>query len=608
MKNFFTSMLGAFVALIVFTGGCVVLFMAFLAAMATLGGGEKNSAALERGSYLVFNLSSNISDAPAAVDLSLFGGKGDTLQLRTVTRALHAAAKDNRIAGVFITGDLTPMSFGSGYAALKEVRAALNAFKASGKPITAYLTYTTAKSYYLASAASDIAMDPYGMIIMPGLASEPMFFAGAFEKYGINVQVTRVGKYKSAVEPFTRRDMSPENREELQKLLGDIWGQILADIAPSRQVTPEDIQKTVDTEGLIRARVAKDTKLIDRIAYRDEVYDALKSKTGRAGSKEPFKQITLSDYAKLARDVAEAPKKGNEPAKSSGKGGRIAVVYAEGEIVDGEGENDDVGGTKFSRELRKLRQDENVKAVVLRVNSPGGSASASEVIGREIRLLKKVKPVIISMGTYAASGGYWISAYGDRIFAEPTTITGSIGVFGIQFDVQKLANNVGLTFDSVKTGKFADAITITRPKTAEEIAVLQRLVDWIYDEFIAKVAEGRKLDPKKVEEIAQGRVWSGAEAKEIGLVDEIGGLDAAIAYAARKAGIAGNYRLLEFPRQKELVEAIQEFIERTAPRYAHSTRLTDKITDRIREELKTLRAFNDPNGVYARLPLSFNVR
>lgn len=601
MKNFFTSLLGALAALIIFSVGVVVLCMGFVAAMAAIGTAEKSTASLERGSYLVFNLSANISDAPAAVDLSPLGGRPDSVQLRTVTRTLRAAAKDSRIAGLFITGDLTPASFGSGYAALKEVRTALDDFKASGKPITAYLNYATTKSYYLASAATDIAVDPYGMIIMPGLSSEPMFFAGAFEKFGVNVQVTRVGKYKSAVEPFIRRDMSPENREEIQKLLSDIWGNLLADIGQSRKVAPEDIQKTVDTEGLIRARVAKDSGLVDRIAYRDEIYDDLKAKTGRTGSKEPFKQISLLDYAKIARDPADG-------SKGFGLGNRIAVVYAEGEIVDGEGDDGQVGATKFSRELRKLRQDENVKAIVLRVNSPGGSASASEVIGREIRLTKKVKPLVVSMGTYAASGGYWISAYGDRIFAERTTVTGSIGVFGIQFDVQKLANNVGLTFDSVKTGKFADAITITRPKTPEEIAVLQGLVDWIYGEFIAKVSEARKLEPKRVEEIAQGRVWSGAEAKEIGLVDEIGDLDAAIAFAAKKAGVVGNYRLLEFPRQKELVEVIQEFIERTTPRYAHSSRLTDQIAVRLREEMKTLQSFNDPAGVYARLPLSFNLR
>jgi protease-4 len=608
MKNFFTSMLGALAALVIFAGGCFVLFFGFLMAIAAMSGGEKTAPSFERGSYLVFDLSTNITDAPPPIDLGAFRGRDNSLQLRTVTRALRAAAKDNRIAGVFITGGLTPMGFGSGFAALKEVRSAILEVKAAGKPVKAYLTYASTKDYYLASAASDFALDPYGVIEMPGLASEPMFFAGTFEKYGIGVQITRVGKYKSAVEPYTRKDMSPENRAQLQKLLDDIWGGMLTDVAPTRGLTPAAMQAIVDREGLIRPEAAKAGKFIDRIAYRDEVYDDLKAKTGRAGSKEPFKQIELSDYAKLSKDIADAPHGKSDGLVVASGPNRIAIVYAEGEIVDGDGDTGEIGATKFSRELRKLRQDENVKAVVLRVNSPGGSASAAETIQRELRLIKKVKPVVVSMGAYAASGGYWIAAYGDRIFAEPTTVTGSIGVFGVQFDVKKLANDFGLTFDVVKTGKFADAITITRPKTTEEIAVLQRLVDWIYGEFVAKVAEARKLEPQKVEEIAQGRVWSGTDAKAIGLVDEIGGLDAAIAFAAQKAGIAGNYRLVEFPRQKELVEAIQEFIEKTMPRYARSTKLTDKITERVREELKTLRSFNDPNGVYARLPLSFNVR
>ncbi len=607
MKNFFTSMLGALVALVIFSGGCVLLFFGFFAAMVALSSTEK-SPSLDHGSYLVFDLSTNISDAPPLVDLGSFGGKHETLQLRTVTRSLRAAAKDARIAGVFITGDLAPAAFGSGYAALKEVREALNEFKASGKPISAYLTYATTKSYYLASTASELAIDPYGVILMPGLASEPMFFASAFEKYGVNVQVTRVGKYKSAVEPFTRQQMSVESREELQKLLNDIWSSLLADIGPSRNLTPEKIQATVDTEGMIRADVAKESGLVDRVAYRDEIYDVLKAKTGRAGSKEPFKQVTIAEYAKMTKDVAEQRKKGGAAPKVTGRGGRIAVVYAEGEIVDGEGEPDEVGGTRFSRELRKLRHDENIKAVVLRVNSPGGSASASEVIQREIRLLKKVKPVVVSMGTYAASGGYWISAYGNRIFAEATTVTGSIGVFGIQFDIKKLANQIGITFDSVKTGKFADAVTIARPKTPEEIAVLQRMVDWIYSEFVGKVAEAREIPLNRVEQIAQGRVWSGADAKEIGLVDEIGGLDAAIAYAAEKAGLSGNYRLVEYPRQKELIEAVQEFLEQVAPRFARSTGLGDKIVGRIEGELKSMRALNDPNGIYTRLPLTVTVR
>ncbi|MSU65232.1 MAG: signal peptide peptidase SppA [Opitutus sp.] len=608
MKNFFTSMLGALVALSIFSGGCLLLFFGFLAAFAALGGSEKASPAFEHGSYLVFDLSANIVDAPPPVDLSAFGGRQNSVQLRRITHAIRAAALDDRIVGIYVTGDLTPAAFGSGYAVLKEVRGALLDFKAAGKPITAYLTYATTKSYYLASAASDLAIDPYGVILMPGLASEPVFFAGAFEKYGVNVQVTRVGKYKSAVEPFTRREMSAENREEVQTLLSDLWSEILSDLAPSRGITPRQIQTLVDAEGLIRPQSALAGQLVDRVAYRDEVFDGLKARTGRAGSKEPFKQVALADYAKVAKEMPDAPKKKDgAPGKSRGRG-RIAVVYAEGEIVDGEGDVGEVGGSNFSRELRKLRQDESIKAVVLRVNSPGGSASASEVIQREMRLLKKVKPVVVSMGTYAASGGYWISTYGDRIFAEPATITGSIGVFGVQFDVQQLANNLGVTFDSVKTGKFAEAVTISRPKTAEELAVFQRMVDWIYGEFVGKVAESRKLTRAAVEEIAQGRVWSGLEAQKRGLVDELGGLDAAIAFAAKQAGLGSNYRLVEFPREKELLEAIQDFIEKNAPRAVRSTGISAEITARVESELRVLRSFKDPLGIYARLPINLLVR
>ena len=609
MKNFFTSMLGALVALLIFAGGAFVLVIGFVGAIAAMGGGEKAAPELERGAYVVFDLSTNITDAPPPIDFGSLGvAQDEHLQLRTVTRALRAAAKDERIAGVFITGGLRPASYGSGYAALSEVRAGIAAVKAAGKPVMAYLTTATTKDYYLASAASEVAIDPYGVIMMSGLASEPMFYAGAFEKYGVGVQVTRVGKYKSAVEPFTRTSMSPENRDQIQKLLNDIWDGILADIAPSRGSTAAQLQAIVDREGFIRPEQAKDGQLVDRIAYRDEVYDELKAKTGRAGSKQPFKQIGLADYARLSKDIADVPAKALEAAVSGAGKGRVAVVYAEGEIVDGEGDADEVGGTRFSRELRKLRLDDGVKAVVLRVNSPGGSASASETIQREIRLMKKVKPVVVSMGSYAASGGYWIAAYGDRIFAEPTTITGSIGVFGVQFDVKKLSGDFGLTFDTVKTGKFADLISITRPKSDEELAVFQRMVDWIYGEFIGKVAEARKIKREVVEEIAQGRVWSGVEAKNLELVDELGGLDAAIAYAVAQAKLGPNYRIVEYPHPKELFEVVHELIEKIAPHNVRTPGLAVKLAERIEREVSVLRTFNDPQGVYARLPLNLSLR
>lgn len=600
MKNFFSSLLGSLVALILFTGTGVLLLVGFLVALAAMG---EKKVMIEDGSYLVLDLAANITDAPPLVDFgAIFGEKTDTLQLRTVTRILRAAAADQRIKGLLLIGSLQPQGFGSGYAALKEVRDAIEEFKASKKPVKAYLTFATTKDYYLASAADDVALDPYGAILMPGLASEPVFLAGAFEKYGVGVQVTRVGKYKSAVEPFIRKDLSPENREQLQKLLDDVWGGLIAEIADSRGLKSLDVQTVADREGMIRAEAALQAKLVNRIAYRDVVIDELKKQTGRTGAKESFKQINLPGYAKIAPEVQRAVK--TEDGK--GKRGRIAVVYAEGDIVDGDGQPGHVGGVKFARELRRLRQDSDVKAIVLRVNSPGGSASASEAIQREMRLAVKAKPVVVSMGSYAASGGYWISTYSDRIFAEPTTVTGSIGVFGVMFDVKKLANDFGVTFDSVKTGKFADTMTISRPKTEAELAMIQRSVDWIYDEFIGKVAESRKLKPEFVREIAQGRVWSGAEAKKLGLVDEIGGLDDAMAYAAGKAGLSADYTVSEFPRKKEFVEAIAEMMEQMQPSGARAS-VYEQMLAKVQAELQSLRAFNDPQGIYARLPLELNL-
>ncbi|QYM77684.1 signal peptide peptidase SppA [Horticoccus luteus] len=599
MRNFITSMLGSLVALVIFAGGAVVVMVLLIGALAALG--QKHVAPVENGSFLVFNLSTNIVDGPPEFDLSeITGGRRKTLQVRNVTRALQRAAHDDRIKGVVLIGSISPAELGSGYAALREVRGALMAVRKAGKPVHAYLTYATTRDYYLASVASDIALDPYGMIVMPGLASEPVFFAGAFEKYGIGVQVTRVGKYKSYVEPFTRKEMSPENREETQRLLSDIWGQLRAEVGRSRGISAGEVQRVVDAEGLIRPEAARDAKLVDRVVYRDELIDELKTQTGRRGSKQSFKQIALDEYIKAVGLDARPNLAQNR--------GKIGLVYAEGSIVDGEGDRGEVGGTKFARALRDFREDDAIKAIVIRVNSPGGSVSASEAIQREVRLAREKKPVVISMGSYAASGGYWISTYGNRIFAEPTTITGSIGVFGIQFDVKRLANDFGITFDSVKTGKFADAITISRPKTPEELAIFQRMVDWIYGEFVRKVAESRHLDPAAVEEIAQGRVWSGSEAKKLGLVDEIGGLEIALQYAAKEGHLGRDYRVEEFPRKKDLGEAISDWLGHDRPGMDTGEGVLREITTRVKTQIKTLHSFNDPAGLYARLPLELSVK
>jgi protease-4 len=623
MKTFFASLLGTLTGLLVFALGGVVIVIAAIAAF-TAAATREVPVTVETGAYLVLDLDANLTDAPPLFDGAELIGEltGEeqrkTWQLRSLTRALRAAKHDDRIAGVFLFGRFAPEGYGTGYAALKEARAALEDFKAAKKPVLAYLEFATIRELYFASVADDLALDPYGAVLMPGLATEPAFFAGAFEKYGVGVQITRVGKYKSAIEPFVRRDMSPESRQQMQKLLDDLWAELRSDVARARGLTPEKLQEIADREGLVMPESAVRQKLVTRLAYRDEIIAELKARTGRKNSKEAFRQIAFTDYAQTLGadrpgyppDTASQATDIETPKPSGGVKGRIALVYAEGAIVDGEGGRDQIGGAKFARELRKLRQDDDVKAIVLRVNSPGGSATASEHIQRELRLAKETKPVVVSMGTYAASGGYWITAYSDRIFAEPTTITGSIGVFGVLFDVQQLAANFGVSFDRVKTGKFADAVTITRPKTPEELAIVQGMVDWIYEQFVGKVADARGLPRERVHEIAQGRVWSGAEAQKLGLVDELGGLDAAIVHAARRAKLAPDYAITEYPKKKDFAEMLADAFEKMQrPGGARaSSGVVGQVVQKLESEWNTLGQFNDPRGIYARLPVELLVK
>lgn len=614
MKNFFTSFFATIAALLVLIMGaglCFFLFIGMLVAM-----GEKKPALVPQGAYLVFDLGTNIKDAPAQAEgledfMEAFGGDGRRqLQLREVTRALQAAAKDDAIKGLYLTGSMRALGYGSGFAALKEVREAIVAFKAAGKPVKAHLDFAGTREYYLASVADELTLDPYGAVVMPGLASQPMFFTGAFEKFGIGVQVTRVGKYKSAVEPYTLKQMSPENRTQIQKLLDDVWGTLTVAIEEARKLPDGSIQRAVDEKGMIRAQDALKARLVDRVAYLDEMYDELKAATGRKGSSQPFKQIAIKDYARLVSTgglTAKRTGEGKIELNPGGKG-KIAIVYAEGEIVDGTGNDEDlVYGDKTARMLRQIRQDDSISAVVLRVNSPGGSVTASEAILRELRLIHQKKPVIVSMGTVAASGGYWISTASDRIFAEPTTITGSIGVFGMFVNFQGLATDkLGLTFDTVKTGKFADAATVVRPKTDAELAIFQESVDWVYDQFLSKVSDARKLDRKVVEEIAQGRVWSGSEALKLKLVDEVGGLADAVKYAADKATLGANFRVAEYPRKKQFGEQFKESLENRRREQSFSGPLGGLIQT-MTEDLKVLNQLNDPRGLYARLPFELKL-
>ena len=619
MKSFFKTIFATFFALVLFA----VLLVAFLVAslIFLIRAGNKEEPAIDKGSYLVIDMSMNIPDTPPASEevvalRQAFGSKNtNTASVRQIVDAVDRAAKDDRIAGIFLQGSFEPANYGSGYAALKEIRESLTSFKKSRKGITAYLVAPTTRDYYLASVADTIYMNPFGEMQMPGLATEPTFFADAFKKYGIGVQVTRVGKYKSFVEPFTRNNMSPENREQTQMLLDDLWTQFKAGVEQSRNIPADKLQAVVDRDGLINPAEAKENGLINDVAYLPQVIEKMRqngTETTKDG-KGTFKQVELETYV---RQAGSKPETDLSALGVDDRTDRVAVVYAEGDIVDGNGDGaNSIGGDRFARELRRLRQDKHVRAIVLRVNSPGGSALASEVIQHEMILARGAgKPVIVSMGTVAASGGYWISTASDHIFAEPNTITGSIGVFGILPNIQQIANNNGITFDSVKTGKFADLQTASRPKTDEELKVIQNFVDHVYDEFIKRVADARKLPEDRVREIAQGRVWSGTQALKIGLIDEIGGLDAALAYAKAQAKMPADAKVAEYPAPKNLKEQLSDFFGGQkrpvagifAPSGKDAGILGHEIS-RLGADLEALNRLNDPMNTYVRLPYDVNL-
>ncbi|MDJ0631790.1 MAG: signal peptide peptidase SppA [Xenococcaceae cyanobacterium MO_188.B29] len=597
IKQTFASLIGSLTGLFLFcaigTSSLVFLFFSTTS--------QQQEPTVQEKSILTFDLSTEIADSqpPANIAQAISGGNTNTMTLRQVLNALDKAAEDEHIVGIFLDGRKGVGS--SGYANLAEVRNALDRFQAKGKKVIAYDVNWSEREYYLSSIADEVIINPMGVMEINGLSSQQIFFQGALEKYGIGVQVIRVGSYKSAVEPYTRKNLSSENRQQTQALLTDLWSKFLSTVGESRQLSAQDLQKIADEKGFVRPQYALKAGLVDRVAYFDKAIASLKELTGqKAGEEnESVRQIALNTYASNTITEDSSLEKVDR---------KIAVVYAEGSIVGGKGNIQEIGSDRFAKEFRQLREDDSVKAVVLRVNSPGGSATASEVILREILLTRKHKPVIVSMGNIAASGGYWISAGADRIFAEENTITGSIGVFGLLTNIQEIGENHGVTWDVVKTGRFADIGSTVRPKTAEELAIYQKSVTNTYNLFLNKVAQYRNLPRKKVDEIAQGRIWSGKEAYKIGLVDQIGGLEAAIAYAAETAKLGKNWQLEEYPQQRsfeaEILDRLMkiEALEQTAS--------VDPLTVELlkfKSNLTIFQSLNDPQGVYARLPFSLDI-
>lgn len=635
MKQFFTALAANLVTIAICVVAGILLIAGIVASAGTAAAPE-----VRTGSVLVIDLDRPLSDRPARPTESSFLddalAPGTTaIPLRAALTAVRQAGDDDRISGILLRGTVASDGTTSGFAALREFRAALLAFRAtSKKPVHAFLVTPDTRTYYVASAAGTVTLDPFGTLMLPGLASEQIFLSGLFEQLGVGVQVSRVGRFKAAVEPFTRTNMSPENRLQTQSYLADLWGEVKRGIATSRGVDTVALQALVDSLGIIQPEEARTAKLIDRVAYFDTVLDDLEQMAGiggtnKAGAKSAERasessssraeldelldrprlpQIPLQEYAAIA-----AAKDHDFTASQA-----VAVVYAEGDIVDGEGGEGSIGGDALARELRRIRRDAKVKAVVLRVNSPGGSAVASETMHRELTLLGKTKPLVISMGSLAASGGYWISTAGQRIFAEPNTITGSIGVFSIVPNVQALATRNGVTFDTVKTGRYADLFSLSRPRTPAEMAVLQRSTDAVYDAFLARVSAARQLSRDSVAAIAEGRVWSGLQALRLGLVDSLGGLDVAVSSAAKLAKITGSYDVREYPRTRSARERLAEYLEdKPTPVASRANQALTQLglqgpaaalARDLTRELSVLLTYNDPRGAYARLPFILRVR
>ena len=460
----------------------------------------------------------------------------DMTGLNDILRNIEQAKTDANIKGIYMELSSIPTST----ATLQELRNKLIEFKESGKFIVTYSENYSQSAYYIASIADKIYLNPEGALDIHGMASQIMFYKHLLDKLDVEMQIVRGpnNRFKSAVEPYFLDKMSEANREQMEKLLGTVWGQILTGISESRNISVEQLNEIADNlDTYFNAEMALAYGLVDNLYYKDQMLEELK---GLTGSNKDINAIGNAKYAK-SYIVKNASK--NE----------VAIIYATGQIYDGKGdESSAIYSENLSKTIRKAREDENVKAIVLRVNSPGGSAVASAIIGRELDLTKEVKPVIVSMGNYAASGGYWISAKADYIFADPTTLTGSIGVFGTFPNAQGFLNDkIGLTFDVAKTNKNADFGSITQPLTEFQYGKLQEMVVKTYNDFTGRVAEGRGLTQTYVDSIGQGRVWAGADAIEIGLVDKLGDMEDAIAYAAEKASLGDDYKVTEWPKQKD---------------------------------------------------------
>ena len=587
MKDFFKNVAATVVGLFI-TGA--IMFIFCLISLAGMLASSTASTTVRDNSVFVLTLNGAIEERSANDPISSFLGETgyETMGLDKILSAIKKAKEHKDIKGIYIE---TAQFGGATPAMLQEIRNALVDFKKSGKFIITYGEVYTQGAYYICSVADKVMINPEGELFLTGMSSEPMYYKDVLDKLGIKMQMFKVGTFKSAVEPYVQTSMSDANREQTTTFLGDIWGNILSDISKSRNIKVDELNKLVDNiVPMMATKDLKKAKLVDEIAYSDEPAKVIRKKLG-LGEDDAINTITLAEMDGVDSDNAGADFSDH-----------IAVYYAYGEIastpISGEA---CIDYKKVCKDLRDLANDDDVKAVVIRVNSPGGSAYASEQIWHEVELLKAKKPVVISMGGMAASGGYYISSGANWIVAEPTTLTGSIGIFGIVPDFSTLlTDKVGLKFDEVKTNKHANLGTMSRPFDAEEAAVMQAYVERGYKTFLSRVAKGRKMKTEEVDKIGQGRVWTGVRAKKLGLVDEIGDLNTAIAKARKLAKVGSDVETVDYPAPASWIENIMN-------RASADNYLDDKMRETFGEYYSTfsiVKSMKNIDKVQARMPFT----
>ncbi|MBL0077607.1 MAG: signal peptide peptidase SppA [Bacteroidetes bacterium] len=585
MKNFFKMVFAVIVGLL-----CSFFVFLFIMIGLAAGSGDKKSTIVQKNSILELNLDREIADVVVDNPLKNFSvfnpsiSQNEQIGLFELQKTIEKAKEDKNIAGIYLKTD----GISAGISTLFEIKRILEDFKKSGKFIIAYTEGQSQGSYLINTAADKIYMNPVGGMELKGFGSEIMYFKGLLDKLGVEPMIFYAGEFKSATEPFRATKMSEENRVQMTALLDDIYGNYLLSVAKSRKMTIERLRQIIDNLEAFEADNAVKIGLIDGLRYYDEINQELMKKAGLKKEKD-LKLTAYNDYKVKLEDAS--------------KGDKVAVVFAQGDIVDGKGEPGEIGGLAYAETLKEIREDEHVKAVVIRVNSPGGSAYASEQIWRELSLIRAKKiPIVISMGDYAASGGYYIAAPGDYIFADENTITGSIGVFGMMFNTEKLfRDKAGITFDRVKTAPYADFGTGNRPWDEREKEVVTNSINKTYSTFKSKVANGRKLPMSKVDSIARGRVWSGNDAKYLGLIDAYGNLDKAIAKAkelAKNKNLGNNY----YPKAQSFFETIiADFTQTKTERHIKAV-LGDQY-----ELYKTFTYFKSIKGPQARMPFILNI-